>query len=83
MTHTNIEKLYNSIQQLSESEKLLLISKLLSELSSSIKKSLNFHENVDKNGWSNEFFEKTAGCLEDDPIFIDSEGDYEVREKIL
>jgi hypothetical protein len=33
-------------------------------------------------GWTPGFFEQTAGCLADDPIFIDDEGDFEERERI-
>jgi hypothetical protein len=33
-------------------------------------------------GWPPGFFERTAGALADDPLIIDSEGDYEVREKL-
>ncbi|MEW6494194.1 MAG: hypothetical protein AB1589_17020 [Cyanobacteriota bacterium] len=33
-------------------------------------------------GWPPGFFEQTAGCLADDPIFIDDEGDFEERERL-
>jgi len=33
-------------------------------------------------GWSPVFFEQTAGCLADDPIVIDDEGDFEERERL-
>ncbi|WP_017653322.1 hypothetical protein [Fortiea contorta] len=34
-------------------------------------------------GWPNGFFEQTYGICQNDPIVIDSEGDFEVREEIL
>lgn len=33
-------------------------------------------------GWPSGFFEQTYGICEDDPIIIDSEGNFEVREEI-
>jgi len=30
--------------------------------------------------WASDFFEKTAGCLADDPIERAPQGDYEIRE---
>lgn len=32
--------------------------------------------------WPPDFFEKTAGCLADDPIERAAQGDYEIREEI-
>ena len=34
-------------------------------------------------GWSSDFFEKTAGCLADDPIIRYPQGEYEERVPIL
>lgn len=34
---------------------------------------------VDANGWPLDFFDKTAGCLADDPIERASQGDFEQR----
>ncbi|MBD2498911.1 hypothetical protein [Nostoc sp. FACHB-280] len=34
-------------------------------------------------GWPTGFFEQTYRSCQDDPIVIDSEGDFEVREEIL
>ncbi|MBN3921713.1 hypothetical protein [Nostoc sp. NMS4] len=34
-------------------------------------------------GWPPNFFEQTYGSCQDDPIVIDSEGDFETREEIL
>jgi hypothetical protein len=34
---------------------------------------------VDANGWPLDFFEKTAGCLADDPVERAPQGDYEQR----
>ncbi|RKZ39208.1 MAG: hypothetical protein DRR00_33570 [Candidatus Parabeggiatoa sp. nov. 3] len=35
---------------------------------------------VKNNDWPPYFFEKTAGCLADDPIERAPQGDYEIRE---
>jgi len=32
--------------------------------------------------WPSDFFEKTAGCLADDPIERAPQGDYEIREAL-
>ncbi|GAX46315.1 hypothetical protein NIES4075_73360 [Tolypothrix sp. NIES-4075] len=34
-------------------------------------------------GWPPGFFERTYGSCQDDPIVIDSEGDFEEREEIV
>lgn len=34
-------------------------------------------------GWPPGFFEQTAGSLSDDPIVIEPEGDFEVREELV
>ena len=34
-------------------------------------------------GWPAGFFEQTYGSCQDDPIVIDSEGDFEEREEIV
>jgi len=34
-------------------------------------------------GWPSGFFEQTYGICQDDPIIIDSEGDFEIREEIV
>ncbi|BAY20943.1 hypothetical protein NIES2100_06870 [Calothrix sp. NIES-2100] len=34
-------------------------------------------------GWPPGFFEQTYGSCQDDPIVIDSEGDFESREEIV
>ncbi|TBR56549.1 hypothetical protein B4U84_29205 [Westiellopsis prolifica IICB1] len=34
-------------------------------------------------GWPPGFFEQTYGSCQDDPIVIDSEGDFEEREEIV
>ncbi|AFZ28461.1 hypothetical protein Cylst_6716 (plasmid) [Cylindrospermum stagnale PCC 7417] len=34
-------------------------------------------------GWPPGFFERTYGSCQDDPIVIDSEGNFEVREEIV
>jgi hypothetical protein len=34
-------------------------------------------------GWPLGFFERTYGSCQDDPIVIDSEGDFEEREEIV
>lgn len=39
-------------------------------------------EETDENGWPIGFFEETSGCLADDPISIDYEGDFEVRDEL-
>ncbi len=38
-------------------------------------------EAVDANGWPVGFFERTAGCLADDPIERAPQGDYQVCEE--
>jgi hypothetical protein len=40
------------------------------------------HAATDKSSkeWPSDFFEKTAGCLADDPIERAPQGDYEIRE---
>jgi len=34
-------------------------------------------------GWTPGFFEQTYGSCQDDPIMIDSEGDFEIREEMV
>jgi hypothetical protein len=38
------------------------------------------HETTVHKDWAPDFFEKTAGCLADDPIERAPQGDYEIRE---
>ena len=40
-------------------------------------------EETDAYGWPIGFFEETSGCLADDPISIDYEGDFEVRDELI
>ena len=37
-------------------------------------------QNKPSKEWPSDFFEKTAGCLADDPIERAPQGDYEIRE---
>lgn len=37
---------------------------------------------VDANGWPLDFFERTAGCLADDPVERAPQGEYEQRLKL-
>ena len=41
-----------------------------------------FSQLQQRKGWMPGFFEQTAGCLADDPIVIDDEGDFEERERL-
>ena len=41
-----------------------------------------FSQLQQRKGWMPGFFEQTAGCLADDPIVIDDEGDFEEREQL-
>jgi hypothetical protein len=38
---------------------------------------------VPKNNWPDDFFQKTYGCLKDDPIERGNQGDFPIREDLL
>jgi len=37
---------------------------------------------TDASGWPSGFFEQTFGCLRDDPIIRESQGEYEIRVEL-
>ncbi|MDB9447514.1 hypothetical protein [Anabaena sp. CS-542/02] len=43
----------------------------------------NMQKTPEELGWPPGFFEQTYGSCQDDPIVIDSEGDFEEREEIV
>ena len=46
------------------------------------KRAAGFSEQRDAKGWPLDFFEKTYGCLADDPIARAAQGEFEVRKPI-